>query len=153
LVSEIMEEIEARFTEVSEGQYKKSSTGWPEAWTCSLKAEERDTFLKAIRWFCSNAKAEWGSLLTPLVSGIRVSGSFRPDWVPKESNYDHVFIDTQGLDHEKPTTELSIDTTSIFGQVQNILFIESGKDSLKSQSARKVMEAIAGAGYTTNLTV
>ncbi len=153
LVSEIVEEIEGRFTEVGEGQFKKSSTGWPEAWTCSLKAEERDIFLKAIRWFCSNAKAEWGSLLTPLVSGIRVSGSFRPDWVPKEANYDHVFIDTQGLDHEKPTTELSIDTTSIFGQVQNILFIESGKDSLKSQSARKVMEAIAGAGYTTNLTV
>ncbi len=64
-----------------------------------------------------------------------------------------MFVDTQGLDHEKPTTELSSETTSIFGQVQNILFVESGKDSLKSQSARKVMEAIAGAGYTSSLTV
>ena len=56
-------------------------------------------------------------------------------------------------DHEKPATELSSETTSIFGKVQNILFVESGKDSLKSQSARKVMEAIAGAGYTANLSV
>lgn len=64
-----------------------------------------------------------------------------------------MFVDTQGLDHEKPATELSSETTSMFGQVQNILFVESGKDSLKSQSARKVMEAIAGAGYTANLTV
>lgn len=153
LVTEVMEEIEERFAELGEGEFKKSSSGWPEAWTCSLEAEQRDAFLKAIRWFCSNAKAEWGSLLTPLVSGIRVSGGFRPDWVPSDEDYDHVFIDTQGLDHEKPTTELSTETTSVFSQVQNILFIESGKDSLKSQTARKVMEAIAGAGYTTNLTV
>jgi GTPase Era involved in 16S rRNA processing len=153
VVSQIMEEIEVRFEELSEGQFKKSSTGWPEAWTCYLRKEERDAFLKAIRWFCSNAKPEWGHLLTPLVSGIRVSGSFKPEWIPEEANYDHVFVDTQGLDHEKPTTELSTETTSLFGQVQNILFIESGKDSLKSQSARKVMEAIAGAGYSTNLTV
>jgi hypothetical protein len=87
------------------------------------------------------------------VTGIRVSGPFRPEWVPSGQDYEHVFVDTQGLDHEKPTTELSSETTSMFAKVQNILFIESGKDSLKSQSARKVLEAIAGAGYTANLTV
>ncbi len=75
------------------------------------------------------------------------------DWVPSGESYSHVFVDTQGLDHEKPATELSSETTSLFGQVQNILFVESGKDSLKSQSARKVMEAIASAGYAANLTV
>jgi len=42
---------------------------------------------------------------TKLVTGIRVSGPFRPDWVPTDQPYEHVFVDTQGLDHEKPTTE------------------------------------------------
>ena len=153
LVNGIMEEIEARFEEVPGGKFRKSSTGWPEAWSFSTLGVQREDFLKAMRWFCSNTKEEWGHLLTPLVTGIRVSGPFRPDWVPDGQRYEHVFIDTQGLDHEKPTTELSSETTSMFAKAQNILFVESGKDSLKSQSARKVMEAIAGSGYTANLTV
>ena len=153
LVTEIMEEIVARFEELPGGKFRKSSTGWPEAWSMSAAEHERGGFLKVVRWFCSNAKEEWGHLLTPLVTGIRVSGTFRPDWVPAGQRYEHVFVDTQGLDHEKPTTELSSETTSMFAKVQNILFVESGKDSLKSQSARKVMEAIAGSGYTANLTV
>lgn len=153
LVSEIMEEIEIRFSALIEGKLIKSSTGWPEAWTLESPPSNRETFLRALRWFSSNAKDEWGKLLTPLVTGIRAAGPFRPAWVPTGNDYHHVLIDTQGLDHERPTTELSSETTSVFGQVNNILFVESGKDSLKSQSARKVMEAIAGAGYTSNLTV
>ncbi len=153
LVNEIMDEIAERFSALPAGKFSKSSTGWPDAWSFAATASERDSFLAAVRWFCSNVKEEWGSLLTPLVTGIRVSGPFRPEWVPAGESYAHVFVDTQGLDHEKPATELSSETTSMFGQVQNILFVESGKDSLKSQSARKVMEAIAGAGYTANLTV
>lgn len=153
LVNDVMEEIEARFSGLEAGKFSKSSTGWPEAWTLSVPASDREAFMKAVRWFCSNTKDEWGALLTPLVTGIRVSGPFRPDWIAAGEDYGHVYVDTQGLDHEKPTTELSSETTSIFGQVQNIVFVESGKDSLKSQSARKVMEAIAGAGYTSSLTV
>lgn len=152
-VSEIIEAIEERFTRLPDGTFSKSSTGWPAAWTYSAQASERGVFLQAVRWFCANNREEWGALLTPLVTGIRVAGPFRPDWVAEGEEYDHVFVDTQGLDHEKPTTELSSEITSIFGQVQNILFVESGKDSLKSQSARKVMEAIAGAGYTGSLTM
>ena len=153
LVSDIMEEIEARFEGLPAGKFRKSSTGWPEAWAFNMAAQERDDFLKAVRWFCSNTSEEWGHLLTQLVTGIRVSGPFQPDWVPAGQIYEHVFVDTQGLDHEKPTTELSSETTSMFAKVQNILFVESGKDGLKSQSARKVMEAIAGSGYRANLTV
>ncbi|MBL8379405.1 MAG: hypothetical protein JNM79_16170 [Burkholderiales bacterium] len=152
-VNAIIEGIEERFTRLYAGKFTKSSTGWPEAWTWAAKGSERDAFLKAVRWFCANNREEWGALLTPLVTGIRVAGPFRPEWVSEGESYEHVFVDTQGLDHEKPTTELSSEITSIFGQVQNILFVESGKDSLKSQSARKVMEAIAGAGYTASLTV
>ncbi len=152
-VNAIIEAIEERFSQLADGSFSKSSTGWPEAWEWAAPASERDAFLKAVRWFCANNREEWGALLTPLVTGIRVAGPFRPDWVAEGESYDHVFVDTQGLDHEKPTTELSSEITSIFGQVQNILFVESGKDSLKSQSARKVMEAIAGAGYTASLTV
>lgn len=153
LVSAIMEELEARFALITQGKLHKTPTGWPEAWTLSCPSTGRDGFLEALRGFSSNAKEEWGQLLTPLVNGIRACGPFAPDWVPAGISYDHVFIDTQGLDHESSTTELSSETTSVFGQVQNILFVESGKDSLKGQAARKVMEAIAGSGYTSSLTV
>lgn len=153
LVNGIMEEIEERFDRLPGGKFRKSSTGWPEAWLFSAPSGQREDFLRVVRWFCSNSKEEWGGLLTPLVTGIRVCGPFRPAWVPAGQSYEHIFVDTQGLDHEKPTTELSSETTSMFAKVQNILFVESGKDSLKSQSARKVMEAIAGSGYTASVTV
>ncbi len=152
LVSQIIEEIRERFDLLTDGKFIKSPTGWPEAWIHHSPACDRPQFLKAIRWFCSNVKEEWGTLLSPLVTGIRTSGPFRPNWIPENSDYNHVLIDTQGLDHEKTATELPSEISSLFSNTQNILFAESGKESLKSQSARNVMEAIAGSGHTAKLT-
>ena len=95
-VSAVIEAIEERFTRLAEGKFSKSSTGWPEAWTWSVQESERGKFLKAVRWFCANNREEWGALLTPLVTGIRVAGPFRPDWIAEGEQYAHVFIDTQG---------------------------------------------------------
>ena len=151
LVSEILAEIQARFEWVTVGSFVKSSTGWPKAWTFTLGAERRSDFMDAIRWFSGNAKDQWGQLLTPLVTGIRVKGPFQPSWAPK--SYRHVFIDTEGLLHAKANSDVPSEYTSLFKQVDMILLVESAENALHSPVAAKVFEAVSSAGYTANFAV
>lgn len=149
LANELMTEIASRFTEVEDGMYTKDSTGWPGAWTLTLPAKERAAFLHSIRWFSGTAKDQWGRLLTPLVTGIRVRGPFRPSWSPVSEEYRHVFIDTEGLLHAKTTTEVPSELTSLFKDVDTVLLVESAKNALHSPAAGKVFEAISSTGYTS----
>jgi hypothetical protein len=146
LVSDVMSEIQERFTFVKLGEFEKTSTGWPVAWSLSEPANRRKEFLTAIRWFSGNAKAQWGRLLTPIVSGIRVRGPFRPEWAT--TNYHHVFIDTEGLAHAKASADVPNELTSLFKSVDNILLVESAKNALHSPAAAKVFEAVSSTGYT-----
>lgn len=149
LVGEVMEEIGERFAAVSVGTFAKSPTGWPDAWTITLPAARRGEFLDAVRWFSGTSKESWGRLLTPLVTGIRVQGPFRPAWVPEGADYRHVFVDTEGLLHAKTTTEVPSELTSLFKDVDTILLVESALNALHSPSAGKVFEAVASTGYTS----
>jgi hypothetical protein len=67
--------------------------------------------------FAGTSKEDWGSLLTPLVTGVCVRGPFRPFWVPNEEKYRHVYIDTEGLLHAKTTTDVPSELTSRFKDV------------------------------------
>lgn len=148
LTNALMAEIASRFDDVGNGSYTKNSTGWPGAWTLTMPATERDKFLHVIRWFSGTAKDQWGRLLTPLVTGIRVRGPFRPQWSPMTEEYRHVFIDTEGLLHAKTTTEVPSELTSLFKDVDTVLLVESAKNALHSLAAGKVFEAISSTGYT-----
>jgi hypothetical protein len=146
LVSDVMSEIQERFGFVQTGEYEKTSTGWPVAWLITEPASRRKEFMATIRWFSGNAKGQWGRLLTPIVSGIRVRGPFRPEWA--SASYHHVFIDTEGLAHSKASADVPNELTSLFKSVDNILLVESAKNALHSPAAAKVFEAVSSTGYT-----
>lgn len=147
LVNELMEEIVQRFAGIDCGKPAKSSTGWWDAWTLSMPAKGRDEFIKIVRSFCGTAKDQWGSLLTPLVTGIRVRGPFRPAWVPDGDAYRHVFIDTEGLRHARMTSDVPDELTSLFSEVDNVMLVESAKNALSSPAAGKVFEAVSSTGH------
>ena len=149
LVNDVMDEIAERFAGVIGGKPIKSSTGWWDAWTLTMPSQQRDDFISAVRGFCGTAKDQWGGLLTPLVTGIRVRGPFRPEWVPEEEEYRHVFIDTEGLLHARMTADVPDELTSLFNDVDNVLLVESAKNALSSPVAGKVFEAMGSAGYTS----
>ncbi|HTR42266.1 MAG TPA: hypothetical protein VMH87_11680 [Pseudomonadales bacterium] len=151
LISDVMAEIQDRFTHIKNGEFEKTSTGWPVAWSLVEPGSRRKDFLAAIRWFSGNAKVQWGRLLTPIVSGIRVRGPFRPEWASTE--YDHVFIDTEGLAHSKASADVPNELTSLFKNVDNILLVESAKNALHSPAAAKVFEAVSSTGYTPKFAV
>ena len=73
LVNDIMDEIRLRFEGIA-SELRTHASGWPLAWeyTC----EDRDAFVRAVRRFSSNYAPAFGTLLTPLVDGIRISGPF-----------------------------------------------------------------------------
>ncbi len=152
LVADVMEEIGERFSALG-GDFIKSSTGWPDAWKLSLPSERRDEFIAAVRSFCGTSREQWGQLVTPLVTGIRVCGPFRPAWVPSDAEYRHVFIDTEGLLHARTTTEVPNELTSLFKDVNIMLLVESAKNALHSPTAGKVFEAVASTGYTSKFAV
>ncbi len=149
LVNDVMDEIAARFDGAIGGKPVKSSTGWWDAWTLTMPNQQRDNFLSAVRSFCGTARDQWGSLLTPLVTGIRVRGPFRPEWVAEGEEYRHVFIDTEGLLHARMTADVPDELTSLFNDVDNVLLVESAKNALSSPVAGKVFEAMGSAGYTS----
>lgn len=149
LVGDIMDEISERLNTLQEGVHAESATGWPESWTLSMAAERREEFLETLRRFVGTSPDLWGQLFTPLVTGLRVSGPFHPQWVPDGDYYRHVFIDTEGLMHARTATEVPSELTSRFAEVDAILMVESAKNSLHSPAAAKVFEAVASTGYVS----
>jgi hypothetical protein len=95
VVDSLMDEIEERFKLLGDGKLQKTKLGWPLSW--SWETSDREAFIKALTRFSSNYAPFFGTLLTPLVNGVRVSGPFRPTWqadVPKL-----VLLDGEGLGH------------------------------------------------------
>ncbi len=146
MVSGVMGEIRFRFDEIKEGKFLKSPTGWPAAWKWSVASDKKYDFLKVIRKFTGNSKPQWGALVTPLVNGVRVQGPFRPEWAQGE--YNHVFIDTEGLLHGRANADVPADLTELFKTVDSIVLVESAQNALSSPAAAKVFEAVASTGYT-----
>lgn len=76
VVDSLFDEIEKRFTLLAVGEIRRNRQGWPIVWSWST--EDRVDLVRAVTRFSSNYAPLFGSLLTPLVSGIRVAGPFGP---------------------------------------------------------------------------
>ena len=100
LTDDIIEEIKERFSILSPSETVTEKFGWPIYWY--KETPERNEFLKSIRFFSSNSSSMFGKLLTPLVSGMRVQGPFKPQFL---SNIPKLIIfDGEGLGHTPDTT-------------------------------------------------
>lgn len=95
VVDAIMDEIEDRFALLPDGKLQKTKVGWPLTWT--WETNDRDTFIAAISRFASNYAPLFGTLLTPLVNGVRVAGPFYPTWTTDKPKL--VLLDGEGLGH------------------------------------------------------
>jgi hypothetical protein len=95
VVDAVMDEIEERFALLPDGKLQKTKVGWPLVWT--WQTEDRDAFIAAISRFASNYAPLFGTLLTPLVNGVRVAGPFYPTWSNDKPKL--VLLDGEGLGH------------------------------------------------------
>jgi hypothetical protein len=144
IVSDILEELRERFNTVAVGRFQRNTTGWPRLWR--LDTSDRKEFFSTLRYFAGIAANRWGSLLTPLVNGIRVAGPFQPTWtktVPKL-----VVFDTEGLGHKADVSaDLPDHIVSMFNEVDGIVLVHSAKSAMDF-SVGKALEALVSAGQT-----
>ena len=95
---DIMDVLLERFELIMAGRFEHSATGWPTIWY--YEEENRDAFLKQVRWFSSNHDQQFGRLLTPLVDGVRVRGPFQPAAIElRDNDRQLVLLDGEGLGH------------------------------------------------------
>lgn len=146
LVNDIMDEIRLRFGEISSG-LRRHPSGWPLAW--EYTSDDRETFVSTIRRFSSNYAPAFGTLLTPLVDGIRVSGPFCPAFAEHRPRL--VLIDGEGLGHVgDPAAGVASRISRRFGDVDVILLVDSAKAPMLEAPA-SVLRAVAASGHQKKL--
>lgn len=69
--------------------------GWPV--TVAFDATSKTSFLSEVAHVSANSANKFGTLLTPLVNGLRVAGPFHPEWATK--NHRVVLLDGEGIGH------------------------------------------------------
>jgi hypothetical protein len=149
LVNDIIDEIKDRFSSITIGELHTHANGWPQSW--EYESGDRDEFVRAVRKFSSNYAPAFGTLLTPLVDGIRIRGRFFPAFVERRPNL--VLLDGEGLGHVgDPAAGVASRIARRFGDVDVILLVDSAKAPMLEAPA-SVLRAVAASGYQKKLAV
>ncbi len=149
IVQDILTDIRARFDLLLQGDLNRNRSGWPELWT--IESDDRDEFIRAVRWFASNYAPQFGRLLTPLVNGIRVRGPLFPTFSSTKPKL--VLLDGQGLGHT-PESSSSVTThiTKRFSEVDIILLVDSAQQPMQA-APLSVMRSAATSGHQQKLAI
>jgi hypothetical protein len=152
IVSEILDDVRARFDLIAAGRFEKTTTGWPRAWHLQSEDSQRTDFLSAVRFFSGIAVNSWGKLLTPVVNGMRVGGPFHPVWAEQEAKL--VLIDTEGLGHKAgANADLPEQMVVMLDEADVILLVDSAKNAMTNFAAGKAVEGIVNSGHSGKLVV
>ena len=130
IADELMDEIELRFSALTSGSLRKTRQGWPVSWEFS--SVDRNTFIKEILRFSSNHAPLFGTLLTPLVNGIRVKGPFFPAWAG-DSRQPIVIVDGEGLGHT-PDSSSSLSTNLLrrIDMVDAVILVDNAAQPMQA---------------------
>ena len=149
LVQDILDDVRKRFDAVEAGDVVRGRSGWPEMWV--FDSNDRDEFIRQIRWFSSNHWPQFGRLLTPLVDGIRVRGPLFSTCVDGQPKI--ALIDGQGLGHT-PDSSASVSTrvTRRFGHVDVILLVDNAQQPMQA-APLSVLRAVTSSGHHAKLAI
>jgi hypothetical protein len=137
---ELMDEIESRFSLLTEGTVRRNKQGWPQSWY--WETTDRASFIKTVTRFSSNHSPRFGRLLTPLVNGIRVSGEFMPEWSDGQQPK-LVLLDGEGLGHT-PKSVAAI-STSLMRRIETtdaIVLVDSATIPMQAAPVAAMKEMI-----------
>lgn len=149
LIDEILGEIKDRFKQLREDELETEKFGWPICWYHENDKEEKEEFLKSIRFFSSNNAVLFGKLLTPLVSGMRVEGPFKPAFLAETPKL--VLIDGEGLGHIPDTSDSLPDKTiEKLNECEAIILVDSSQSPMLSAPSA-VIKASAISGHYKKL--
>ena len=148
LADDLMDEIERRF-EPLPGELAKTKQGWPRSW--SYESEDRQAFLKIVSRLTGNDAPRFGTLLTPLVSGIRVGGRFAPIWLEAASKL--VLLDGEGFGHTSdPAASLPTSITRRFEHIDAVVLVDNATQPMQAATVA-AMRNLASNGQTDKLII
>ena len=149
---DIMDGIGERFELVQSDNFERNFTGCPTLWYYEEK--DRDAFLQQVRWFTGNHSRQFGRLLTPLVNGIRVRGSFQPDHVElQDDDWRLVLLDGEGLGHSaREATSVSTKVTEKFPETDMILLVDNAQSAMQA-APLELMRSVGSSGHGDKLAV
>lgn len=149
LVHDIVDDMLGRFDLLEAGELRRRGDGWPDVWL--FETDDRDKFIREVRWFSSNYAPDYGRLLTPLVDGLRVAGPLYPAFASHHPKL--ALLDGQGLGHT-PDSASSVTThvTRRFAEVDVILLVDSGQQPMQA-APLSVLRVIAASGNYDKLAV
>lgn len=148
LVNDIVDEIRARFDLLNgPGKLETHPNGWPLSWR--FETADRSEFVRTVRRFSSNYAPAFGTLLTPLVDGIRIQGQFFPRAIDRQPKL--VLLDGEGLGHVgDPAAGIATRVARRFGDVDVILLVDSAKAPML-EGPTSLLRAVASSGYQKKL--
>jgi energy-coupling factor transporter ATP-binding protein EcfA2 len=140
VIDTIMDEIEDRFSLLTDGRLQKTKVGWPIAWT--WESTDRDQFIKTISRFSSNYAPLFGTLLTPLVNGVRVAGPFVPTWA--RSTPKLVLLDGEGLGHTpRSMSTLSTTLTRRIDMADAVILVDNAIQPMQAAPVAAMKELVS----------
>lgn len=130
-IKELLHDIRQKIELINNGEIYKNEE-WFDYWT--YETSNRIDFIKTINQFSSNYASDYGKLLTPLVSGVRVKGAFK---AKNDTEYRKlVLIDGEGLGHTRETsTSLSGNITNKFKNVDAIILVDTAQQPMLAAPA------------------
>lgn len=148
IVDSLFDEIEKRFDLLTSGEITRNRQGWPISW--QFESEDRAEFIRTVTRFSSNYAPLFGTLLTPLVSGIRVAGPFLPAW--NEGRMPRlVIVDGEGLGHT-PTSAAALSTavSRRIEEVDAVLLVDNAAQPMQAAPVA-AMKAVVTSGNAQKL--
>jgi len=150
LIDEVLDAVERRFTLVTRGEIELDAEGWPAFW--KLNTDDREVFIRTVNRFSSNYAPRFGTLLTPLVDGIRVAGPFRPDWLV-EGDARLVLLDGEGMGHTPDSfSNVPMKVTRRYQLANAILLVDNAAVPMQSASAA-VLKSLVRSGHESKLVI
>ena len=148
LVNDIMDQVRKRFDRISvDNRLRTHPNGWPLAW--EYQNTDRANFVEAVRRFSSNYAPAFGTLLTPLVDGIRIQGPFSPTFAEECPKL--VLLDGEGLGHiDDSSAGIPSRIAKRFSDVDIVLLVDSAKAPMLEAPA-SILRQIAASGYQKKL--
>ena len=151
LVNDIMGEVRQRFEDIGPGTLDRHPGGWPKSWY--FEEDDRKSFVREVRRFSSNYAPAFGTLLTPLVDGIRIKGCFFPSYTDTDHRPRLVLFDGEGIGHvEDASAGLSTRIARRLGTVHVILLVDSAIAPML-EGPVSVLRAVAASGYQDRLAI
>jgi len=150
-VDDLILEIRIRIEAVEDGTLVCDSEDWPECWT--FNTDDRAQFIKVVSLFTGNHYRQFGTLLTPVVSGVRVSGPFVPSWVVDQASYRYVLIDGEGLGHTpRSASSISTHLTLQMSAADAVILADNAAQPLQA-AALSVVRNLVNTGNISKLAV